>query len=100
MTYDDEFWIADAPIRYQVRKTRGDDLRERGVHIVRTEDHDDNAQQGILELRQDGDTLRLVQWDGDLDAKKEIEADQVYLGRNARHPFNIWRRIWKVALGG
>lgn len=95
---NDVFWIADEPIRYTVRKTAGSDLHERGVLIVRCESAEGNCEQALMEMDQDGDTIRLRQSDGDLDAKKQIERDQVYLGRNAEHPFNIWRRIWKVAM--
>lgn len=67
------------------------------MHIVRYEDSDENCEQALLEIVYDGDTLRLTQFDGDLDAKRVIAADQHAL-RYAAHPFSIWRRIWKVAM--
>jgi hypothetical protein len=90
----DIFWIADAPIKYEIRKgnIKGD------VRIARYEDSDENCQQALLEIRRDGDTMRLAQTEGDLDANKQIAADQDYVKRNARQPFNIWRRIWEIAL--
>jgi hypothetical protein len=94
----DTFWIADEPIMYEVRKTEGSDMRGPGVLIVRCENSDEDYQQGLMEIVHDGDTLRLTQVDGDLDAKKAITADQ-HAMRMARYPFNIWRRIWKVAMG-
>lgn len=92
-----EFWIADEPIKYRVRKAEFDDFRGVGVHIVRYEGSDEDCEQALLEIAYDGDTLRLTQFDGDLDAKKAIAADQHAL-RYAVHPFNIWRRIWKVVM--
>jgi hypothetical protein len=93
----DIFWVADEPIKYQVRKTKGDDIWGPGAVIVRCEDSDENCQQAMMEIRYDGDTLRLVQIDGDLDAKKAIAADQDVL-RSRGVSRNIWRRIWKVAM--
>ncbi|HEY2201934.1 MAG TPA: hypothetical protein VGH56_08595 [Solirubrobacteraceae bacterium] len=94
-----EFWVADAPVVYRVRKTEGSDMRGPGVLVVRCEDSDDNCQQALLEIQHDGDTLRLVQFDGDLDARKVIEVDQSAM-RYANRPVRIWRRIWDVAMGG
>jgi hypothetical protein len=87
-----EFWIADEPVRYRVRKTDASDLREAGVLIVRTTDAEGNDQQALLEFQYDGDQLRLAQVDGDLDAKRMIAADQ------RSGCTSIWRRIWKVAM--
>ena len=92
-----EFWIAAEPIKYKVRKAEFDDFRGVGVHIVRYEGSDENYEQALMEIVYDGDTLRLRQFDGDLDAAKMIEVDQRAL-RHAVRPFNIWRRIWKVAM--
>jgi hypothetical protein len=93
----DEFWIADEPIRYRVRKTAGGDVFGAGVHITRCEGSDEDCEQALMEIGFDGDTLRLRQYDGDLDAAKMIEADQRAM-RYASRPFNIWQRIWKVAM--
>ena len=88
----DEFWIADAPIKYEIRKTGND-----GVVVLRCEDGDENCEQAWLRIVHHGNTLHLRQVDGDLDAGVKIARDQDYLKRNAQHPLDIWRRIWKVA---
>jgi hypothetical protein len=93
----DIFWIGSEPIKYEVRKTEGNDIYGPGVLIVRCEDGDENCQQAAMEMRHEGDRLRLAQVDGDLDAKKVIASDQ-HAMRMANHPFDIWRRIWKVAM--
>jgi hypothetical protein len=97
----DTFWIGDEPIKYTVRRTEGTIERGAGVTIVRCEGSDEDCQQALLEIRHDGDTLRLVQVDGDLDARKVIAADQhsASFGGRTRPPLNIWRRVWKVATG-
>jgi hypothetical protein len=92
----DEFWIADEPVKYEIRKTAGSDMHNEGVLIVRFEGSDDNVEQALMEIHHDGDTLSLRQRDGDLDAKKAIAADQAAL-RGAPRAFSIWQRIWKVA---
>jgi hypothetical protein len=65
------------------------------VHILRWT-AEDECEQGVLEIVQDGDTLRLRQWDGDLDAAVRIAEDQKLL-RNYPTRLNIWAEIWKVA---
>ena len=86
-------WIED--VRYEIQKIGGDGIRNRGVTVARYEGSNENVQQALLEIEHDGDTLRMVQVDGDLDLKHKIVVDQRYAPPRIR----IWERIWREALG-
>jgi hypothetical protein len=89
------FWVTNEPIKYEIRHRDRSDMVNAGVHILRWT-AEDECEQGVLEIVQDGDTLRLRQWDGDLDAAVRIAEDQKLL-RNYPTRLNIWAEIWKVA---
>jgi hypothetical protein len=95
----DTIWVADAPVKYEIRKAEASDMRGPAVRIARYEDNNANCQQALLEVQYDGDALRLVQIDGDLNAKKMIAEDQKYLDTYGERRLDIWRRIWAVATG-
>lgn len=89
------FWLTDEPVKYEIRHRDRSDMVNAGVLILRWT-AEDECEQGVLEIVQEGDTLRLRQYDGDLDAAKVIAEDQKLL-RAYRSRLNIWAEIWKVA---
>lgn len=95
MTSERTLWVPEEPCKYTFRHAERTDLFEGGVVVVR--DTGEFPAQALMEVRRNADTMRLVQVDGDLDARDQINADEEIIRDFRRFTHQPWRSIWAEA---